>query len=39
MAKEQFLRNKLYINVGTIGHVHHGTTTLTAEITTVLSKM
>ncbi|PPI87859.1 elongation factor Tu [Candidatus Pantoea edessiphila] len=38
MAKEQFQRNKLHINVGTIGHVDHGKTTLTAAITTVLSK-
>ena len=39
MAKEQLLRNKLHINVGTIGHVDHGKTTLTAAITTVLSKI
>ncbi|MDU4127409.1 GTP-binding protein, partial [Pantoea sp.] len=38
MAKEQFQRNKLHVNVGTIGHVDHGKTTLTAAITTVLSK-
>ncbi|MBK4775776.1 elongation factor Tu [Candidatus Pantoea edessiphila] len=38
MAKEQFQRNKLHINVGTIGHVDHGKTTLTSAITTVLSK-
>ncbi|MXP56544.1 elongation factor Tu [Pantoea sp. Mhis] len=38
MAKEQFQRNKLHINVGTIGHVDHGKTTLTAAITTVLAK-
>ena len=39
MAKEQLLRNQLHINVGTIGQVDHGKTTLTAAITTVLSKM
>ncbi|MDA1027460.1 MAG: elongation factor Tu [Bacteroidetes bacterium] len=38
MAKETFLRNKPHVNVGTIGHVDHGKTTLTAAITTVLSK-
>ncbi|KAF0853710.1 elongation factor Tu, partial [Pantoea dispersa] len=38
MAKEQFQRNKLHVNVGTIGHVDHGKTTLTAAITTVLAK-
>ncbi len=38
MAKEKFLRNKPHVNVGTIGHVDHGKTTLTAAITTVLSK-
>ena len=38
MAKESFERNKPHINVGTIGHVDHGKTTLTAAITTVLSK-
>ncbi|MBK4764820.1 MAG: elongation factor Tu [Pantoea sp. Brub] len=38
MAKEQFQRKKLHINVGTIGHVDHGKTTLTSAITTVLSK-
>ena len=38
MAKEQFVRNKPHVNVGTIGHVDHGKTTLTAAITTVLSK-
>ncbi|MBZ6393426.1 MAG: elongation factor Tu, partial [Pantoea dispersa] len=36
--KEQFQRNKLHVNVGTIGHVDHGKTTLTAAITTVLAK-
>jgi elongation factor Tu len=38
MAKEQFKREKPHVNVGTIGHVDHGKTTLTAAITTVLSK-
>jgi elongation factor Tu len=38
MAKEQFKRNKPHVNVGTIGHVDHGKTTLTAAITTVLAK-
>jgi elongation factor Tu len=38
MAKEKFERNKLHVNVGTIGHVDHGKTTLTASITEVLSK-
>jgi elongation factor Tu len=38
MAKEQFQRNKPHVNVGTIGHVDHGKTTLTAAITKVLSK-
>ncbi|MCV2525892.1 MAG: elongation factor Tu [Candidatus Lightella neohaematopini] len=39
MSKEKFCRNKPHINVGTIGHVDHGKTTLTSAITTVLSKM
>ncbi|MHC5252821.1 elongation factor Tu [Listeria kieliensis] len=38
MAKEKFDRSKPHVNVGTIGHVDHGKTTLTAAITTVLSK-
>ncbi len=38
MAKEKFVRNKPHLNVGTIGHVDHGKTTLTAAITEVLSK-
>ena len=38
MAKETFQRNKPHVNVGTIGHVDHGKTTLTAAITTVLAK-
>lgn len=38
MAKEKFERNKPHVNIGTIGHVDHGKTTLTAAITTVLSQ-
>ena len=38
MAKEKFERNKPHVNVGTIGHVDHGKTTLTAAITKVLAK-
>ena len=38
MAKEKFKRTKPHVNVGTIGHVDHGKTTLTAAITDVLSK-
>ena len=38
MAKEKFERTKPHVNVGTIGHVDHGKTTLTAAIATVLSK-
>jgi elongation factor Tu len=38
MAKEKFSRTKPHVNVGTIGHVDHGKTTLTAAITTVLSR-
>jgi len=37
MAKEKFQRNKPHVNIGTIGHVDHGKTTLTAAITAVLS--
>ena len=37
MAKDTFVRNKIHINVGTIGHVDHGKTTLTAGITKVLA--
>lgn len=37
MAKEQFIKTKPHVNVGTIGHVDHGKTTLTAAITTVLA--
>ena len=39
MAKEKFDRNKPHLNIGTIGHVDHGKTTLTSAITKVLSKM
>ena len=39
MSKEKFVRNKPHCNIGTIGHVDHGKTTLTAAITiTVLSE-
>lgn len=38
MAKEKFERTKPHVNVGTIGHVDHGKTTLTAALTTILSK-
>jgi len=38
MAKEKFERTKPHVNVGTIGHVDHGKTTLTAAITTILAK-
>ena len=37
MAKEKFDRSKPHINVGTIGHIDHGKTTLTAAITKVLA--
>ena len=37
MAKEKFVRNKPHVNIGTIGHVDHGKTTLTAAITKVLA--
>ncbi len=39
MAKDTFKREKPHVNIGTIGHVDHGKTTLTAAITTVLSKV
>ncbi len=39
MAKEKFKRNKPHINVGTIGHVDHGKTTLTAALTKVMSEL
>jgi len=38
MAKEKFDRSKVHVNIGTIGHVDHGKTTLTAAITNVLAK-
>ena len=38
MAKAKFERTKPHVNIGTIGHVDHGKTTLTAAITMVLSK-
>ena len=38
MAKEKFDRSKVHVNIGTIGHVDHGKTTLTAAITSVLAK-
>ena len=37
MAREKFERNKPHVNIGTIGHVDHGKTTLTAAITKVLN--
>ena len=37
MAKEKFERSKPHVNIGTIGHIDHGKTTLTAAITKVLS--
>ena len=39
MSKEKFQRNKPHCNIGTIGHVDHGKTTLTAAITKVLSEV
>ena len=38
MAKEKFERNKPHCNIGTVGHVDHGKTTLTAAITKVLAE-
>ncbi|MEO0549322.1 MAG: GTP-binding protein, partial [Pseudomonadota bacterium] len=38
MAKEKFERNKPHVNIGTIGHVDHGKTTLTAAITMCLAE-
>ncbi|MGC7878488.1 GTP-binding protein, partial [Desulforudis sp. 1190] len=38
MAKAKFVRTKPHVNIGTIGHVDHGKTTLTAAITLILSK-
>ncbi|HUT41021.1 MAG TPA: GTP-binding protein, partial [Gammaproteobacteria bacterium] len=39
MSKEKFQRTKPHVNVGTIGHVDHGKTTLTAAITKVMSEL
>ncbi|MDD5731209.1 MAG: elongation factor Tu [Candidatus Omnitrophica bacterium] len=39
MAKEKFVRSKPHVNIGTIGHIDHGKTTLTAAITAVLEKL
>ena len=39
MAKETYQRKKPHVNIGTIGHVDHGKTTLTAAITKVLAKI
>ena len=39
MSKEKFQRNKPHVNVGTIGHVDHGKTTLTAALTKVMAEM
>ncbi len=39
MAKEKYERSKPHLNIGTIGHVDHGKTTLTAAITKILSKV
>ncbi len=39
MSKEKFIRSNVHVNVGTIGHVDHGKTTLTAAITNVLAKV
>ena len=39
MARAKFERTKDHVNVGTIGHVDHGKTTLTAAITEILSKV
>ena len=37
MSKEKFARDKVHVNIGTIGHVDHGKTTLSAAITKVMS--
>ena len=39
MSKEVFKRNKVHVNVGTIGHVDHGKTTLTAAIIKCITKV
>ncbi|MBT4109741.1 MAG: elongation factor Tu, partial [Pelagibacterales bacterium] len=38
MAKEKYERNKPHVNIGTVGHVDHGKTTLTAAITKVMAE-
>ncbi|MDP9071649.1 MAG: GTP-binding protein, partial [Actinomycetota bacterium] len=38
MAKKQFVRDKPHLNVGTMGHIDHGKTTLTAAITKILAE-
>ena len=38
MAKDKFERNKMHLNIGTIGHIDHGKTTLTAAITKTLAR-
>ena len=38
MAKEKYVRNKPHVNIGTVGHVDHGKTTLTAAITKVMAE-
>ena len=38
MAKEKFVRTKPHVNIGTIGHVDHGKTTLTSAITKILAQ-
>ena len=38
MAKEKYVRNKPHLNIGTIGHIDHGKTTLTAAITKTLAR-
>ncbi|MEE9234820.1 MAG: GTP-binding protein, partial [Candidatus Acidoferrales bacterium] len=38
MAKEKFERTKPHLNIGTIGHIDHGKTTLTSAITKILAK-
>ncbi|MCJ7590724.1 MAG: GTP-binding protein, partial [Woeseiaceae bacterium] len=39
MSKEKFVRNKPHLNVGTIGHVDHGKTTLTAALTKCMAEI
>ncbi|MDP8237955.1 MAG: GTP-binding protein, partial [Candidatus Hatepunaea meridiana] len=38
MAKEKFVRDKPHVNIGTIGHVDHGKTTLTSAITQIMAR-